>query len=437
MRSFTSESVLVDDRLDLSLAPALTPAGLVASPHFFSGFAAFPQVVARGLGVLADITATRYFQFAPQALRDPVLTANGDRLRAECFSAENGVYARFDLLGAGFDGGDIGFGTTNVDIGVALRQALSTVTREHLLHVTVGSEGLTVSDPAATAHERPVEMPDRWVRALGNAAAMQHAMVPVLTLDAAQARAFVASLPPATGKYQAGWVTMTPSGVKVAARRTGGAAFVPGLHRLSALKRVLTNLDGLTFYQEPGDGDAPPVLVEAGLLAARLSLGLTAQAWRGFSGEGALLPSLAGATVTDDADLVRSLLVFQPVIDVAGIAKQAGIDPGRVEAGLAVLAVSGCVGWDAHDGAWFHRQLPEDEQRVDKDNPRLEAARRLVSGVSPLGDGVWDVASGDTTYRVTRDASGETRCGCAWYLSHGTSRGPCKHILAVRLWEQR
>ena len=25
------------------------------------------------------------------------------------------------------------------------------------------------------------------------------------------------------------------------------------------------------------------------------------------------------------------------------------------------------------------------------------------------------------------------RCTCAWYLRHGTSRGPCKHALAVAL----
>jgi len=119
MRTFAGESALVGDRLGLALAPGLTPDGVVARPSFFTGFAAFPQVLARGLATLADVTTTRYFQYTPEALRDPVLTASGDRLRAECFSACNGVYARLDLLGAGFDGGDIAYGTTNVDINTA------------------------------------------------------------------------------------------------------------------------------------------------------------------------------------------------------------------------------------------------------------------------------------------------------------------------------
>ena len=435
MRSFAEESVLVDDRLELSLAPALTPAGLVEAPQFFSGFAAFPQVVARGLATLADITATRYFQHVPQVGRDPVLSAQGDRLRAECFSACNSVYARLDLLGAGFDGGDIGFGTTNVDVGLALRQALAQVKRDQLLHMEVGSEGLAVSSLDVTSRERPVSMPDRWVRALGNAAQMQADMTPIFALNAAQARAFVASLPAATGKSDTGWLTVTPSGVKLAARRGPGAVFIPGLHRLSAIKRLLTNLDGLTFYQGVDDDfNSRPVMVEAALLGARLTLGLTAETWRGFSGEGALLESLATPTVTADADTVRSLLVFEPIIDVARVARQAEISDARVQAALAVLAVSGRVGWDAHEGAYFHRELPEDPDRIDKDNPRLVAARGLTAVVVTVAENAWDVPSGKQVYRVTQDpATGEARCTCAWYLRHGTSRGPCKHILATQL----
>ena len=60
--------------------------------------------LARGLLVLAVITSTRYFNYAPDAQREPILSAQGDRLRAECFSACNGVYARLDLLQSGFDG---------------------------------------------------------------------------------------------------------------------------------------------------------------------------------------------------------------------------------------------------------------------------------------------------------------------------------------------
>jgi len=39
----------------------------------------------------------------------------------------------------------------------------------------------------------------------------------------------------------------------------------------------------------------------------------------------------------------------------------------------------------------------------------------------------------DGEYRVRRDAGGVWHCLCPWIARHGTSRGPCKHILAVRI----
>lgn len=126
-RAFTAESAVEPGCLALALAPALTPTGMQDRPSFVHGFATQPQVLARGLVTLADITATRYFQYTPSTLRDPVLTAHGDRLRAECCSACNGVYARLDLHGSGFDGGDIAHGTTNVDIDAAAWPGLDTI----------------------------------------------------------------------------------------------------------------------------------------------------------------------------------------------------------------------------------------------------------------------------------------------------------------------
>ncbi|MCL2091898.1 MAG: SWIM zinc finger domain-containing protein [Micrococcales bacterium] len=441
VRGFAGESALVDDDLGLALAPALTPTGLVPVPSFFHGFATRPQVLARGLVTLADITATRYFRPAPTNVRDPVLTAQGDRLRAECFSACNGVYARLDLLGDGFDAGEIGYGTTNVDITLATRQALTQVARDQLLHLDVGFEGLKVSSTDQTSHERPVQMPARWVPALGNAAAMHAGLVARVHLDATAARSFVAGLPSATGRSKSGWVTPTRTGAQISPRPSADAVHIEGLHRLSALKRLLTAIGGIWFHG-PADGSPGAALVTVELPTARLVLGLTPETYRGYSGEGALLPALAGATVTEDADLVSVVLAFEPVIDVPRLAGSTGLTERRVADALAVLAASGRVGWDAHDQAWFHRELPADADRVDKDNPRLVAARKLVAegAVEPwTGEpDVWAIRSGDTTYRVRLDPADDqtAMCTCTWYLRHGGGRGVCKHALAVQLTTQ-
>lgn len=446
MRAFMYQSSLGEDKLVLALAPALTPAGIDSNPSFFRGFAAHPQVLARGLLVLADVTSTRYFHYTPAALRDPVLSAQGNTLRAECFSACNSVYARLDLSQPGLEGA-IGRGTTNVDIGLALRAALMQISHTDKLHVDIGCGGLTATPVSGAGeavvhmgeriHERAVQMPERWVRALGNAAEIHRSMKPVFQLKGAQAQSFVASLPSATGKNQSGWLTPVRTGAKLMPRRTPGAVYASGLNRLSALKRCLTHISAMTFYhlssEEPG-----PFMAEAELPAARLTLSLTAEAWQGYSGEGALLASLARPDVLEDAGSIAGALCFDAAVEQAQTANRWSMSESRAKAALAFLAVSGKLGFDAREGAYFHRELPDEPERAWKDNPRLKAARGLLEQVKKTGVHQWVVRSGETEYRVSYPpdkTAKEAKCTCAWYLKHQNQRGPCKHILAVQLKE--
>ncbi len=438
-RVFSGETTLEDNRLTLTLAPGLEPDGLNASPSFFHGFATHPQVLARGLVTLADITATRYYNYTPMSERDPILSAHGDRLRAECFSACNAVYACFELMGSGLDGGDIGRGTTNVDIGPASRALLSNLPRNELLHVDVGADGLRAATTATSTIERPVTMPPRWVRALGNAAQSQQGFVEAFRVSASGARQFLAGLPAASVSGRSAWLSSSRGTVKASAVASPGAVQVSGLQRLSALKRLMPHVQGLIVHR-PADEHTVGAMITLQLPDARLTLGLTDKEWRGYSGEGSLLTSLAEPTAAEDADLVSAMLAFEPIIDVPRLVKNTALPGTRVKAALAVLAASGRVGWDVNDQAYFHRELPDSPDRVEKDNPRLTAARKLVSAnaVRSAGSEAWIVRSGDIEYgvRLGPDASAPEKgatCSCTWYLSHGGDRGPCKHVLAVML----
>lgn len=437
-RAFRGSTTISDDRLALALAPALTRDGLQEYPSFFHGFAARPDVVARGLVTLADVTATRYFNYVPSDQRDPVLTAHGDRLRAECFSACNAVYARLDILGAGLDGGEIGFGTTNVDINSGTRRALATVKRNELMHLDVGVDGLRVATLDRQVAERPVQMPQRWVRALGNAAELHHGLRPVFTLGKTATRAFLASLPNPTtaGRYD-GWLTPTRTGARLERRPGKDSVRVAGLHRLAAARRMITHALGLTAYAADSDTpDEPGVsMFELDLPAARLSLGLTGLSWRAFSGEGSLLPTLAGDDAAADAESLVDQLGFAPALDPILLGARHAMSADRIGAALRMLAASGRVGWDPHDEAWFHRELPHDAEQVERDNPRLRAARALAADDAVTGpiDGVIRVRSSAATYRVRLDAERGDRCSCPWFIRYDGGRGPCKHVLAARL----
>jgi hypothetical protein len=110
------ESAAGGRRLGLETSHGATPSGVADHPRFFTGFLTSPQVASAALLAVADVAAARYYQRQLPSSLDPVVTANGDRLRFESFSGCGGVYARLDVLEPGLDGGEVGHGTTNVDV---------------------------------------------------------------------------------------------------------------------------------------------------------------------------------------------------------------------------------------------------------------------------------------------------------------------------------
>jgi len=100
--------------------------------------------------------------------------------------------------------------------------------------------------------------------------------------------------------------------------------------------------------------------------ALRLSLTLSPEPYRGFSGEGAVLESLASDEVTDDADLVSALLSWDPTIDVDSLAGVSGLDAARVRDALTQLGTAGRVGYDVAEAGYFHRTLPYTAEAVER-----------------------------------------------------------------------
>lgn len=443
MREFKTASTLFDGSLTLSIAPALTPNGIDNDPLFFNGEIINPTIVSGGLLVLSDIVGTRYFKYVPVDLRDPILSAQGDRLRAECFSACNGVYARMDVFQSALDG-DILYGTTNVDIGNNLRKSLLNIRQGDRLKFRIGDEGLKTlhsknldnkSVLTDIVTQRPVKMPDRWIRALGNCAMLHQNMKYKFHVEGMQAKSFIAMLPPVTGKEKSGWLTPTKTGVILKSGEEKNSVYISGLHRLSALKKVMSNVNSIFFYA-PENGEPGQMMLEVCMTGANITLSLTAKSYEGYSGEGALLDSLSTPKILECADRIDNILNFESRLDIDKISKTIGIVKNDMNDAMELLAVSGKLGFDVREGAFFHRELPDDPDRVLKDNPRLVGAKKLVEDTEYIEDNIWHVRSGETTYRViypTDENLDNAKCTCTWYLKHQNSRGPCKHILAVKL----
>ena len=425
-------------RLGLETSRGATPTGAADHPRFFAGFLTSPQVASAGLLAVADVAAARYYQRQLRASLDPVVTGNGDRLRFESFSGCGGVYARLDVLAPGLDGDEVGHGTTNVDVNNPLREALSRIGSDDPLHLRVGPEELAVTTSAGPVVEKKVPLPDRWLRGFAESQVIAADFDLRAELPAAEAVRFLRPPPPVGGEGpRAGPRRGGPGGggVRPTTRAVPGAVCLPGPERLIALLRVLRHATALRVYGPAVTGAAATASAwEAVLPGMRLTLTLSPDASRGFSGEGGVLDALAADEAAEDAELVSVLLAWEPRIDIADLAASAGLTPERVRAALVRLGTSGRVGYDTAEAAYFHRELPYDAERVERHNPRLRSARALVAaGAVALDGAIGTVTAEDGHVHRVRDEAGILSCSCVWWARDRGGRGPCKHALAVRV----
>lgn len=432
MNTYAVESTLTKapDRVGLSLATALaaTPHGFVDHPVFFTGFLARPDVAAAGLLAVADVAGARYADAGLMkrlANLDPLVTASGDRLRFESFSACNGVHARFDLLASGIEAAEVGFGTTNVDINQPLRNALTRVSRTELLHLAVGHESLTASSPQETHIEEKVGLPDRWVRGCAEIPALTSRMTQALTLEGPAIAQLMRELPSGTPPGPVLYLVAIGRTLRLTPHRIPGSIPITGTSRLASAARITRFATSLTIYSGANDTSGWVFTVPGG----RLTLVLSAGPYRGFSGEGGLLILLADPDAAESGERLLRELCWSPEIDPSRLATSAGLSDDQVHAGLAWLSASGRVGYDLSEAAYFHRELPVEADAVLRRSPRLRGARRLIERNAVTTAGAhWSVRGNNDTYQVSRQ-----ECSCPWGREYKGSRGPCKHVLAVAI----
>jgi hypothetical protein len=401
---YLSASSLHDDgrRLELDLA---TSGGCGPNPWLAEGFVRSPQTAARAWLLVANVAAARFWTppnmvAAAIEAADPVVTTSRDALRFESFSRCCGVYARFDMDAAALDGVVHSHGTTNVDVNPPLRAALARIGPRDPLHLRIGYDELSVSTLDGRFGEKRVPLPERWVRGFAEVAIATSTVEPTLELSNAGLRQFLQQLPRGESRGVR-WVVPSGTGARLSTRHAPGGLAVGGIERLRVLREMAPFIRAVTAFGRQG-GPARQgrscsvwsVEIEGG----RLTLALSPEPSRGFSGEGGLLYASSNAV---DA---------------------------KVEA-----AAAGRLGYDVQRAEWFSRELPFSRRTLDRPDGRLAKARDLVASKAVmLTDSAHAaaVASGSNEYRV-RLVDGTWRCTCPWWAKHGDDRGPCKHILAT------
>lgn len=428
--------------LDAGAAPRLTleTSGdtTARSPHFFEGRLHEPHLAARLLTAVHLVVGSRFHTPANSveraiALADPVVTSGGGLLRFEGFSSCCSVYIRVDLLPGAYDGEVVGKGTTNVDFNAPMRAALARIRDGVDLQLAIGREALSLRSDGAEVIERKVALPTRWLRGMVEVQTCQAEMRPCFSANPVEAQRLLRALPRASTSRTPLWISRGPGGLTTSTRPSEGGVRLTAVSRLRALEPLLPRARGLHVFADPRQ-QANAWMLDFG--EARVSLVVSSEVWRGFSGEGQALAALMRATGGGNPVLsrVRAALDWQAGIDPEAFAAELGTDADRVGDALRVLGASGLVGFDLDTQRYFHRVLPFDLSTIDVLHPRLADARRLlddgsVTLVSALPFEA-SIASGGVLHAV-REMDGQLRCTCPWFARHQGERGPCKHVLAA------
>jgi hypothetical protein len=425
-----------DGRPRLTLATSAAPDS--PPPSFFEGRMHAPRMVAELLTAVHLVVGARFFTPPNSvaraiALADPVVTAGGGILRFEGFSSCCSTYVRVDLLPEAYEGQVIARGTTNVDFNAPMRAALAGIRSDSGLELAVGSDALTLRTGGAEVIERKVDLPSRWIRGMVEVQACQAAMQRRFEVSGVEALRFLRSLPKASTSRTPLWIAPGASGLFTTTRAVDRGVRVSDARRLRVLQALLSGARSLTVYADDAQQSSAWV---ADFADARLTLALSAEVWRGFSGEGQALCALLQASLRGAPILarVRSALHWQSRLDAQQLAGELGLSGAEVADALRVLGACGVAGFDLTEGHYFHRVLPMDLSVVDNMHPRLADAKELIDSgaVTVLGTAPFEatVKSAEVSHRV-REKEGELHCTCPWFAAHKGLRGPCKHVLAA------
>lgn len=434
---FASEVKARDAGAELRLA---TSGGVAEFPYFFQGALKQPRMAAQLLRVLSKVVAAR-FHIPPAMLKrivaqsDPVVTSGGGLLRFEGFSACCSAYARVDFAPEAYDGVVVNHGTTNVDFNAAMRAALAQIRDGERVSLAVGTDEVALLRGAGQIVERKVRLPVRWLRSFTEVQAFQSRLELRAELGRVETLRFLRSLPRSTMAKTVHWLLPAGRSLRLTQRPTPESVRLAGLERLRLLEELAPAADGLRLYVDPR-ASATEWQLRFGPLSFCLTL--SAEVWRGFSGEGQVLSDLAARERDRLLELARGMLRWQAELRPEEFASNWNADLAAVRQAMSALGSRGLVGFDAARGAYFHRELPFDRSLVEAMHPRLEGARKLIDagGVKLLrrdDDTVEAEVSGtDVIHRVRLSDSGD-RCTCPWHAKHQGSRGPCKHVLAVQI----
>jgi len=405
---------------------------------------------------------------------DPVITVHPDEVFFECFSRDESSYGR---LGVGFDVfqnvGEFACGTTNVDYSSSLYDEFQKIRSYKTTSLEVDPSGFEVQTAGEAAYkEVKIDLPDSWVRGflqVSSAMALPAATVNLHPMDVynicfilRRRRELVG---PRSMRYQLKpdhpvKIVFDPWGLELECPRSiyegdqEEEIRVWGRRRIHILERLIPVARRFTVHLL---GKGMPSFYTADLGDMTFTLGLsgwTVNDWSTAGNFDLLAPRAEVDTYTKQR--VFEALKENWVETPDSLAARLGLDRSVVLGALAAYTQAGRAIWDPNKGVYRVRELsrePLPMERLRFTNEREQGATRLLEqkGVKVTSSFVdqhgatvlaGSVRVRDQAYEPSLRIDADERmieadCSCNWHQQNRLRKGPCEHILALRMQHAR
>ncbi len=429
----------------------------------------------------------RYFehvytnQYELWMLLDPIITVHPDEISFEAFSKDESSYARlaarYELFGKV---GSFECGTTNIDFSARLHGQLDGLRTYRQTHFGVDPSGFTVQTDGKVHREKKIDVPESWVMGFLQVHSVMSMGLRRFRMGGVdlynicrRLRRRKAKESPRALRYELipgerirvvlePWeevielkTTARYDGTKPETFRTWGR------DRLQTLERLVPLARSVDVYLA-GLGLPSIYVVDLGDLTFTLALsGWTDNDWSSGEGQFDLL-NRPLEVAQGDLDKVHGALEKVRHARDDALAMSAGLAVGKVRSALSYLCQIGRAMYDLGGGVYRHRELFASPYVVkaatvakaaEKKDPQGAAARKLfeqdairITARRPVtGD---DGRKGFKLTGSAADPKGRVRpllhadadgaivtasCTCSYYKSHQLTKGPCAHVLALRL----
>ena len=398
---------------------------------------------------------------------DPVITVHPDEVFFECFSQDESSYGRLSCSYNVFENiNEHACGTTNIDYSEGLYQEFQKIRTYKNTQLKVDPSGFEVQTTNEDSFiEQKIDLPDSWVRGflqVNSALTLPHIVFDLNPMDVHNIIFMLRRRKERHGPRSLRFILKPDQPIEIVIDPWGSILKCPrsifkgheeheiriwGRRRLFILERLIPITRKFTV-RLLGSGLPSIFVADLGDMSFTLGLsGWTANDWSRMGNFDLMAPR--GEVDQDTAQRVIDALGKHWVASADMLASELSLDSVMVKSALSLYAQQGRALFDTQNDVYRLRELsgePLPMGQLRFSNEREEKANTLLDGVKITNRDyqgqntriTGTVKDGDKEFNVEIVIDGDQRlvagsCDCNFYKHNKMNKGPCEHMLALRM----